>query len=70
MPIVKLDKEDIKAIKELFEKTNLIDREIAKIFGVSRKHINAIRNKKRWNYEYGKETKDSQLQAISGYIQE
>lgn len=52
MPILKLDKKDVAQIKFLCENTWLIDREIADLFGVSRKHINAIRNKQRWNYAY------------------
>lgn len=56
---IKLDKEDVELIKDLCEHTTLIDREIAKMFGVSRKHINAIRNKQRWNYEYGEDTRNA-----------
>lgn len=52
---LKLDKEDVAQIKFLCKSTTLIDREIADLFGVSRKHINAIRNKQRWNYEYERE---------------
>jgi hypothetical protein len=49
---IKLDKNDVQNIKWLFDNTFLIDREIAQIYGVSRKHINSIRNKKRWDYEF------------------
>lgn len=49
---IKLDREDVKNIKFLTETTELLDREIAVLFGVSRKHINSIRNKKRWNYDF------------------
>lgn len=56
---IKLDKNDVETIKDLCEHTDLFDREIAKMFGVSRKHINAIRNKQRWNYEYGRETNNA-----------
>ena len=45
---VKLDKNDVILIKDLCANTNLFDREIADMFGVSRKHIGSIRNKKRW----------------------
>jgi DNA invertase Pin-like site-specific DNA recombinase len=66
---VKLDYESVKLIKELCEMGTLYDREIAKMFGVSRKHINAIKNKKRWNYDYGKETETSQKEAIVGLFE-
>lgn len=56
MPQIKLDKKDVHAIKILCDTTNLYDRQIAVLFGVSRGHITKIRNKKRWNYEYGKST--------------
>jgi len=49
---IKLDREDVKKIKFLTETTELLDREIAAQYNVSRKHINSIRNKKRWNYDY------------------
>lgn len=55
MAIIKLDKQDVSQIKWLCENTTLIDKEIALLFNVSRKHINSIRNKKRWNYEYDRE---------------
>lgn len=51
MAQIKLDKQDVEQIRLLFEQTPLKDSDIAKIFNVSRKHINQIRNKKRWNYE-------------------
>ena len=66
---VKLDKEDVKLIKELCAMGTLYDREIARMFGVSRKHINAIKNNQRWNYDYGKETEASQKEAITGLVQ-
>lgn len=50
---IKLDKDDIELIKHLLQNTTLYDREIAEMFGVSRGHITKIKNKKRWNYEYG-----------------
>lgn len=59
MARIKLDKEDVEAIKTLCDLTSLYDREIAELFGVSRKHINAIRNKKRWNYDYGEESEEA-----------
>jgi hypothetical protein len=65
MAIIKLDKHDVEMIKHLCCSTQLIDREIAEMFGVSRKHINSIRNKKRWSYEYGKETDKAQEEAIT-----
>lgn len=52
MGLIKLDKKDVQRIKQLIEKNELKDSEIAKIFNVSRKHINSIRNKKRWNYQW------------------
>lgn len=52
---IKLDRVQVGTIKGLCETTTLTDTEIAKIFNVSRKHINAIRNKKRWNYNYERE---------------
>jgi len=67
---IKLDKEDVEMIKHLCATTQLFDREIAEIFGVSRKHICAIRNKKRWNYDYGKEAETSQTKAIERYLKE
>jgi pSer/pThr/pTyr-binding forkhead associated (FHA) protein len=56
---VKLDKQDVETIKDLCINTMLLDREIAEMFGVSRKHINAIRNGNRWNYDYGEETRNA-----------
>ena len=61
---VKLDKKDVELIRDLCDNTTLFDREIAEMFGVSRKHINAIRNKKRWNYEYGEDTDNAKRKAI------
>lgn len=65
-----LGKDDVETIKTLCQSTTLLDREIAQMFGVSRKHINAIRNGKRWNYEYGKETSQAQLEAIERHFKE
>lgn len=48
MAKIKLSIEKVIQIRTLCEYTNLLDREIAIIFGVSRKHINSIRNNKRW----------------------
>ena len=50
MAQLKLDKNDVRIIKQLIEGGLLTDTQIANQFGVSRKHINSIRNKKRWNY--------------------
>jgi hypothetical protein len=61
---VKLDKNDVILIKDLCANTTLFDREIADMFGVSRKHINSIRNEKRWNYEYGEDTDNANRKAI------
>jgi hypothetical protein len=61
---VKLDKEDVSVIKDLCNNTTLFDREIAEMFNVSRGHITRIRNKKRWNYEYGEDTNDANRRAI------
>jgi hypothetical protein len=49
---IKLDKREVETIKYLIYKNVLTDKQIAVMFGVSRKHINSIRNKKRWNYEW------------------
>jgi hypothetical protein len=49
---IKLDKREVETIKYLIYKNVLTDSQIAVMFGVSRKHINSIRNKKRWNYEW------------------
>ena len=65
---VKLDKNDVILIKDLCANTSLLDREIAEMFGVSRKHINSIRNEKRWNYEYGQDTDDANRRAIERRI--
>jgi len=54
--MIKLDKNDVEAIKDLIENTTLFHREIAQMFGVTRGHITKIKNKKRWNYEYGADT--------------
>lgn len=69
MPRVKLDKEDVDAIKALCAFTTLYDREIAEMFGVCRKHINAIKNGKRWNYNYGEETEKSHKEAIERHFE-
>lgn len=45
----KLDYQDVELIREIFNSTNLSDKEIAEIFNVSRPHINHIRNNKRWS---------------------
>ena len=68
MGLIKLDKKDVELIRDLCNNTILFDREIADMFGVSRKHINAIRNKKRWNYEYGQDTDDANRRAIERAI--
>lgn len=65
---IKLDKEDIEVIKHLIENTDLYHREIAEMFGVSRGHITKIKNKKRWNYEYGKPTCEANRRAIERRI--
>jgi predicted XRE-type DNA-binding protein len=67
MPI-KLDKNDVELIKDLIDNTDLLHREIAEIFGVSRGHITKIKNKRRWNYEYGKHTDDANRRAIERAI--
>lgn len=68
MGLIKLDKKDVELIRDLCDNTILFDREIAQMFGVSRKHINAIRNKKRWNYEYGANTDDANRREIERRI--
>jgi predicted XRE-type DNA-binding protein len=65
---IKLDKDDIELIKHLLENTTLYDREIAEMFGVSRGHITKIKNKKRWNYEYGRTTCDANRRALERRI--
>ena len=52
MAQIKLSKKKVKQIRILCEGTTLKDSQIAQMFGVSRKHINAIRHRKRWNYEW------------------
>jgi hypothetical protein len=52
MARIKLSWEKVEKIRILCEFTALTDSQIAHIFDVSRKHINAIRHKKRWNYEW------------------
>jgi DNA-directed RNA polymerase sigma subunit (sigma70/sigma32) len=52
MAEIKLSTQDIIDIRILCVGTNLTDTEIGNIFNVSRKHINAIRHRKRWDYEY------------------
>jgi hypothetical protein len=42
--------ERVMEIKRLFATTDLSDSEIAEMYGVSRPHINAIRNGKHYNY--------------------
>lgn len=51
MPRVKLDKHDVRVIKELIYIGQHTDTEIGDMFGVTRKHINSIRNGKRWKDE-------------------
>lgn len=53
MSKIKLDKNDVIKIKHYCTNTELKDKEIAELFGVSRRHIWSIRNKQRWNYDYG-----------------
>jgi DNA invertase Pin-like site-specific DNA recombinase len=55
--MVKLDKNEVKAIRELLEQNSHTHKEIADMFGVSRGHITKIKNKRRWNTNYGKESK-------------
>jgi len=65
---IKLDVNDVIMIKDLCIKTSLTDTQIAKAFGVSRKHINAIRHGKRWNYNYGEETRDANRRELERRI--
>jgi len=65
---VKLDQTDVELIKDLIENTDLYHREIAEMFGVTRGHITKIKNKKRWNYEYGKPTCESNRRALERRI--
>lgn len=53
---IKLDREEVETIKWLCVNTDLKDKEIAKMFGVSRKHINSIRNNQRWKNDYRERT--------------
>ena len=68
MPKIKLDKQDIEVIKDLCINTILLDSEIAELFGVSRKHINSIRNGKRWNYEFGEHTNNANRNELARRI--
>jgi len=61
---VKLDVNDVEMIKYLIHNSTLYHREIADMFGVSRGHITKIKNNKRWNYEYGRETRDANIREI------
>jgi len=45
----KLTQEMVLEIKELFLTTKYSDGKIGKMYGVSREHINKIRNGRRWN---------------------
>lgn len=47
----KLNEEKVIEIKNLFKTTTLRDGEIAKMYNVSREHINKIRKGKRWNIQ-------------------
>jgi hypothetical protein len=51
MARIKLSGEDIKRIRTLCYNTNLTDKEISVMYGVSRGHITKIKNNKRWNYD-------------------
>jgi hypothetical protein len=51
MARIKLSGEDVIRIRTLCYNTNLTDKQISVMYGVSRKHINSIRNNKRWNYD-------------------
>jgi DNA invertase Pin-like site-specific DNA recombinase len=55
--MVKLDKNEVKAIREILEQNRYTHQEIANMFGVTRGHITKIKNKKRWNTIYGQENK-------------
>jgi predicted XRE-type DNA-binding protein len=61
---VKLDVNDVELIKYLIDNSTLYHREIADMFGVSRGHITKIKNKRRWNYEYGKDTREANIREI------
>jgi len=65
---IKLDVNDVELIKDLCNKTTIKDTHIAQMFGVSRKHINSIRNGKRWNYEYGETTREANRREIERRI--
>jgi len=70
----KLNEKQVAEIKELFQTTNLTDTEIGAIFNVSRPHIWAIRNGKRWNSDiktfYTKVELDMMLEAERPFILE
>ena len=55
--MVKLDKHDVKNIRELLDKNIHTHQEIADMFGVTRGHITKIKNKKRWSIIYGQKDK-------------
>ena len=46
----KLNEQQVQEIKRLFATTMLCDADIADMYGVSRPHINAIRNGKHYDY--------------------
>lgn len=52
MAQIKLTKKKVRQIRLLCSSTTLTDTQIGQMYNVSRKHINAIRHRKRWNYEY------------------
>jgi predicted XRE-type DNA-binding protein len=65
---IKLNPDDVALIKDLLENTTLYDREIAEMFGVSRSHITKIKNKKTWNYEYGRTTCEANRRELERRI--
>ncbi len=51
MPKIKLTLKKVRQIRLLCMTTHMTDTQIGDMYGVSRKHINAIRHRKRWNYD-------------------
>ena len=48
---MKLTEKQVSLIKQIFNETTAKDGDIARVFNVSRVHINKIRNGHRWSEE-------------------
>ena len=51
MARIKLTIKKVRQIRILCLITHMTDSQIAAMYNVSRKHINSIRHRKRWDYE-------------------